>query len=162
MDDTELLLLAGGGSITLSLLVVLGYLLLCGESAPPSSYDSVAIARAAAGDDGEEEHESEGGERGHGSEERRLRAWLQEEAGIPQARLDALMKTLAENWVDDLESLGSTMDALDARLPAAAYRAIVQALRRADGGEGASNPGGRAGRRGRDEDDARGMRRAVR
>ena len=45
------------------------------------------------------------------------------------------MTLLAEDWVDDVESLRETLESssvLEARLPAAAFHAITKAMRRTE------------------------------
>ena len=49
-----------------------------------------------------------------------LRTWLRDVARLPESRLDELIATLRNNWVDDVETLRDSVDVLETRLPAAA------------------------------------------
>ena len=63
-----------------------------------------------------------------------LAAWLTTEAALPAGRIDALVKILDANWIDDVDTLRRCYHGLEKHLPAAAHHAIGAALERtADG-----------------------------
>jgi len=72
--------------------------------------------------------DSRGGDDGGGLEDVELRAWLRDAAGIPEAKLDKVMVCLQAQYIDDVEGLRGGLDAIEAAVPPAAYRAIAAAL----------------------------------
>ena len=60
-----------------------------------------------------------------------LATWLTTEAGIaPASRRDALLRILADNWVDDVNTLRRCFNGLASHIPPAEYQAVGLALER--------------------------------
>ena len=62
-----------------------------------------------------------------------LRTWLREQARIPEERIPVLLATLSEQWIDDVRTLHRCHAGagLEKHLPAAAFQAIDEAIKRA-------------------------------
>ena len=67
-----------------------------------------------------------------------MRAWLKDAARIPSGRVDGLIATLKEQWVEDLETLKSSMEVLEKHVPAAAFASITKAIEAESGHGGAA------------------------